>query len=282
MGVEIFFFLSGMGLVLSWQKDSNPFHYYRKRILRLLPSYYIAIAFIIFLSNFWGHTDDRMYSSFFVIGPWMWFVSYLFVLYIVFPLYMYISAKVPPEVLFMLVVSATMATMTALWYFLPDNTFPYLDMKVGRIPSFFFGCLAAQRRTLLNSKPVWGIIGILAIAALFCCFRLDEHNLKMTGVVWMIRLLLTPGLCFLLIAVCTAAEKLHLHFLLKCLAFIGTLTLEIYLTESFFSEELRCYYPLILQPIGWVPCLMTAYIINRLSQRVRAGVDTFLSRAPHS
>ena len=38
MGVDIFFFLSGIGLWFAWTKRPELLHFYRRRLLRILPA----------------------------------------------------------------------------------------------------------------------------------------------------------------------------------------------------------------------------------------------------
>lgn len=270
LGVEIFFFLSGMGLVLSWMKDQSPIHYYKKRILRICPSYYIAIAFLILLSHFWGQVDNRMYASFFIIGSWMWFISYIFILYLVFPFYMFLSKKINPVLLFCMIVVGTLLAMNSLRGLFPEGTW---CMQVGRIPSFFMGCLIAQRPALLNRRFTWGIAFFVALAALYLCLCIDEMESKKLGIVCLFRMILTPYLCFVLVGVCMLLERVKLRFIVSFLAFIGSLTLEIYIMEGYFSAELRRSYPLIMQPVGWIPVLLSAYLIHKMSNVVRTFIE---------
>ena len=48
-GVEIFMFVSGFGLYFSLDKDNNLFRFYKRRLLRIFPTYYILGIFASFL-----------------------------------------------------------------------------------------------------------------------------------------------------------------------------------------------------------------------------------------
>ena len=88
-GVDIFLFVSGFGLFISLEKDNNLLNYYRKRLLRILPTYYI----LGFITNLLLTHDDILmflfrYST---IGFWIgkeyaeWFIPSIILLYILAP-----------------------------------------------------------------------------------------------------------------------------------------------------------------------------------------------------
>ena len=64
LGVEIFFTLSGFGLYYAWNKSHNICHFYGRRILRIIPSYFP----LLFLRIAWdansagGGYNDNSYS----------------------------------------------------------------------------------------------------------------------------------------------------------------------------------------------------------------------------
>lgn len=271
LGVEIFFFLSGIGLTLSYNKDSNPLHFYKKRILRIVPSYYITIACLLFLSLFWGETDYRMYSSFFIIGPWKWFLSLLSIFYLTFPLYMLISKKASPLLLFAVIVLGCLSALLLMLHFSPGH---HQCHVIGRIPSFYIGCLLVQRPALIKKQLPWAMLAIASLAALFTCFHFNEELFKNIGIAWFLRAAFTPGFCLLLVAICRLCEKIHLHLVLKALAFLGGITLEIYLTEGYFSGAMYKSFDLVFQPLGWIPCIALAYAIHSVSKMIKTKVDT--------
>lgn len=50
-GTDIFIFFSGMGLYFSMKKNNNgTIHFYKRRLIRIIPCYYIVILFIAFFS----------------------------------------------------------------------------------------------------------------------------------------------------------------------------------------------------------------------------------------
>lgn len=278
MGVEIFFFLSGMGLVMSWQKDPSTIHFYKKRVLRIFPSYYIATIYIILLGFVWHPSGIDIYSRLFFMDENLWFISYLLVFYSIFPLYMLLSKKINPYLIFCIIVACTLLMMGSLWLFYPDYSGSFLDMKIGRTPSFFLGCLAAQKPKLCNNRVFWKVFAILALISLFICCRTNERTLKDIGVVWQLRTCMIPGFCFALISICSIIKKMHLLFLITFISFLGGITLEIYLTESYFSSSIRDCISLAAQPLGWIFCILSAFIIHLLSKKLNKWPAYLLAR----
>ena len=62
MGVDIFFFLSGIGLWFAWTKRPELLHFYRRRLLRILPAWLLAST-AFYLPDYLG---PRRFSSSFV------------------------------------------------------------------------------------------------------------------------------------------------------------------------------------------------------------------------
>lgn len=57
-GVEIFMMVSGFGLFFSLEKDASLKHFYKKRLLRIFPTYYILGIFgslLLFHDNLWQY-----------------------------------------------------------------------------------------------------------------------------------------------------------------------------------------------------------------------------------
>lgn len=53
-GVDIFLFLSGMGIYFSWEKNQNLLSFYKKRVIRILPTYIsiTGIYWLIYIHHF--------------------------------------------------------------------------------------------------------------------------------------------------------------------------------------------------------------------------------------
>ena len=89
-GVDIFMLLSGFGIYFSLEKDGNIFNFYKKRFLRIFPTYYLlGIIYSIFLFQ---DTIIEYVFRYTTIGFWIggkygeWYVPSIVILYIFAPL----------------------------------------------------------------------------------------------------------------------------------------------------------------------------------------------------
>ena len=88
-GVEIFMLVSGFGLYFSLNKNSNISHFYKKRLLRIFPTYYILG---IFASTLLYHDTIISYLyRYTTIGFWIggvyseWYIPSIVILYLFAP-----------------------------------------------------------------------------------------------------------------------------------------------------------------------------------------------------
>lgn len=94
VGVEIFTFLSGMGLYFSLKRNNNIRRFYRKRFIRILIPYliwgslaWIITDLIIEKTTFFRFIYDFTLLSFWIDGnKLLWFIAFILACYIIFPL----------------------------------------------------------------------------------------------------------------------------------------------------------------------------------------------------
>ena len=94
MGVDIFILLSGIGLVYSWEKNSNIKNFYIKRFSRIFPAYFIvAVIYLVYKAIF--ETKEGIKGSIYLLTGlnfWkygdriFWYIPSIMALYIIFPL----------------------------------------------------------------------------------------------------------------------------------------------------------------------------------------------------
>ena len=144
-GVDIFLFVSGFGLFYSLDKDDNLVRFYKKRLLRIFPTYYI----IGFITNLLLTHDDILtflfrYST---IGFWIgreyaeWFIPSIILLYILAPF----IKKIIVKKWFVLISILTVCIYLITYYFadkehLLDRAHFFL---LYRIPAFILGMICA-------------------------------------------------------------------------------------------------------------------------------------------
>ena len=166
-GVDIFLFLSGMGMVYSIGKsESLPLFYY-KRIKRILfPFVFVAVLRCVTESwpavEFWKNISGfNFYGK--DMYTFLWFVPMIMTFYLLFPLYYRFFAGSSNKIFFtcgalMLWLIGTLYVRTTL----REDLFGFTN----RIPIFLIGILAgwlAQNREVVFDRLMWGILILMCI-----------------------------------------------------------------------------------------------------------------------
>ena len=93
-GVDIFFFLSGLGLAYGWiHKRQRLGHFYKRRFLRIIPTYWMIVFVYFIFFEMKGSPWDAIYLFKMLTGVgtlvyganFYWFVPAIVICYIFFP-----------------------------------------------------------------------------------------------------------------------------------------------------------------------------------------------------
>ncbi len=236
-GVDMFLFLSGMGLAVSSLKRRRSYGaYLARRVVRILPAFYIvAVPFILWKLLTGRIALKNALWSLTLLGYWLgtpdhfnWYVSGLLAFYLLAPLLILILAK-----------AGRGRDLVILCAVLLDIALCELLMRVGlarlldfffRIPIFWIGIRLGF--AVFEEKPLtrsgclfWALLLVLGMLYIyFGRFSLVYYLSPNYGFI-----LTTVPLCLLL---CFLMKKLPLKPLWSLLALIGTCSLEIYLLNA--------------------------------------------------
>lgn len=270
VGVEMFLFLSGVGLYFSMRKNENVFVFYRHRFMRIIPSYLIIAiplyAIIFFLLG------PRKISIFlyhiFQVGfllpnelrhCTLWYVPFIVILYILYPVWYFLTKafRNGKTLVFALLIVAALLCELASVVFLPglyvrDGT-GGLALQVCRLPIFLIGCYAAfavQERKRLRAFPL-AFFSALAFAAirLLATLCVDKRSPLYISLIWKSRVFLALAIicaCVLLFGLSHSPDGKK-PVVLRVLAFVGKYSLEIYLLQELLKDLYR-YGPLAAIP----------------------------------
>lgn len=175
-GVDIFVFVSGLGLFYSLDKDDNLIHYYRKRLLRIIPTYYI----LGFITNLLIIHDDipTFLFTYSTIGFWIglnyadWFIPSLLFLYFIAPL----IKKIIDKKWFIFIIIIVVCIYLIAYYYTDKEEI--LDRShfslLHRIPAFVFGMISAF--WLKNNAPSKYYFYILILGLPFFVYFYPFHH----------------------------------------------------------------------------------------------------------
>ena len=172
-GVDIFLFLSGMGLVYAIQKSSLPVFYVRRMQRVIVPFVLMGIlqAFLEDWSLLFFVQNIFCYSFLFKnIFSFLWFVPMIIMLYAVFPLYYKFFIRSTNKIVF------TIAAL-ALWLIFSlcfkDTARTDIWFFTNRIPIFSVGILTgwiSQQMDIVADRLTWVTLSILFVLGVFLAY----------------------------------------------------------------------------------------------------------------
>ena len=245
VGVDIFLFLSGVGLWYAWTKRPSVKSFYRRRLLRILPTW-LVVAGAFYITDYLG---PRRFSTSIadLIGDitvnwdfWLhdeltfWYVPAIMALYLVAPHYMKLISSHP---MYRWLPALMVVWCVMVQWVLPINqAVGHLEIFWSRVPIFFIGInmgtyVKQERR--IDGSAVWLLL--LAFALTFgTCLYLEQMRhgqfplfvermlyipFTVTAVLVLNRIFRrTPrwfnGFCKFVGALSLEAYLIHLHFVL--------------------------------------------------------------------
>ncbi len=274
IGVDIFLFLSGVGLWFSWTKmrqEEQPFlrkwaAFYWRRLKRVYPAW-VTVASLYYIPRFIDkptHSPEQWLDLFgdIAVNWGFWLHDELTFWYIPATMMLYIFAAPYMEMLCRCPVYRWMAVVPVIWCVMVQYVTPihqsvgHIEIFWSRVPIFFLGINIAEsvrRRETIDGRALW-LIAFLAVMCLGACIWLEQmrHGKFPLFIERMVYIPLTvSGVLLLAKALCHAPRAFH-----AATSWVGAISLETYLIHSEFV--LRHITPLHLG--YWPSFLLTAGI----------------------
>lgn len=249
-GVDIFLFLSGIGMTYAIKKSKSLSVFYYKRLKRILFPF-ITVAAVSALLEHWPVTKFLRNISgvaFYLedIYLFLWFVPAILTLYLLFPLYYRFFEKASNKIIFS-------GSILLVWLLLSNmargTTRVDLYGFTNRIPIFLIGILMGyffQNRTVIFDRSTWIFLGLMLVLGLYL-----EYMASYTGMYILVpvsdccvpNILIAVSLSFLL---CRFLDLLHESrhmwglgdWLIKIFGFYGKFTLELYCIQELAGERI--------------------------------------------
>lgn len=241
LGVDVFILLSGMGLCRSLldHEGQTRVAFYRKRLQRVLPAYWIVVgiySLYLFISQkislstiFWN--VSTLYYWFHIPDCFNWYIPAILVFYLIAPYYVTAlkKSKYKEAITLLSFVCSYLVYRLAI-----TINLDYMVDFIFRIPAFAVGILAGFY--LVEKTPFSAILSRYAIPSLICGLFL--LFLKRSAVFYIhpcyIFNLFNLTLCLIIGFI---LSKMGKNILNRFLALIGSYTLEIYLLNVVITRE---------------------------------------------
>ena len=289
IGVDMFLFLSGVGLWFSWTKNPSARHFFLRRFLRIYPAWLIAAsAFYVpdFLTH-GGHSTSLIDLFGDIMVNWdfwlhdeltFWYIPATMALYLVTPAYLRLIIKHP--------IYRWLPVAMIMWCILVQYVTPihhlvgHLEIFWSRVPIYFIGLnagAAVQEKRSLDGASIWMILLIFGMA-LASSIYLEQvrHGQFPLFLERMLYIPLTVTAILLLNRVFRRTPGWFNH----TFRFVGALSLETYLVHDHFVltyvERLNLtYWPTTLitiaiaLPLAWLLHTLLSRLIQPLERRMK-------------
>ncbi len=296
IGVDLFLFLSGIGLWFSWMKDregenlrQKTVGFYLRRLLRIYPTW-LVMASLFYVGDFMGagkyskNLADLLGDVLVNWDFWLhdeltfWYIPATMMLYLLAPPYMELIRRHP--VYRWLPVVMVMWCVIVQWVTPIHQAVGHIEIFWSRVPIFFIGINmseAVRGKQSVDGQAIWLILLMFGVA-LSASIYLEQvrHGQFPLFVERMLYIPLTVTTVLLLNAVFRHTPQ----WFNRALSFVGAVSLEIYLIHSHFVlvhlERLGwSYWPkffaclAITLPLAWLLNKLIGLIVRPLEKRLK-------------
>lgn len=286
-GVDIFVFASGLGCYHSLTKRYDPPAFFKKRVLRILPSYYaVLIPWVIFQQLRSGVSARAVVANFLCVDflarstfQTMWYMNAVWVYYLA-ALFLVPACRGASRLkkVFLLLLSFAFAVP-----FLMETRI----VLFSRLPIFLLGILFAEYGT--SHEGISPRAAVAAVAASVAGWVLlikvyafigNADLMWGTGWFWWPFILITPGLCLVISLLCTIVDRFAPQ-VNRALAKLGGCTLELYAVHALlllFADSAIADGLVEGSNRFWLALLAASIVLSVLLAKATAHLSVYLQR----
>ena len=275
-GVDFFFFLSAIGLCYSLSRDNNILNFYKKRIIRILPTWLLVLIMVhlaglvcnyffpklpfyvpnTVLKSLTWYTGLGFWISDFVVGDgwyYEWYVPSLLMFYAFTP---FLFKKNNSSLMIMILLFILLGVIFALeplYQYIFKTHFFYQRIPIFLLGILYFNIIKKGDKTFNMSLILCVIIGVILIF-------LRNINIVKIPITYDVLFLSPP--CLILLSYLISNNCVR-----TILTFYGTISLELYLIHlykrpNYLVSMFICNNYLIIF-VSLILCTIVAYVLNR-------------------
>ena len=270
-GVDVFVFLSGMGIYFAWSKRPELLSFYRKRVLRILPTYLVisGLYWLILMLKRYLYLDLGSFIKLWIANvscyTWLtencrvfWYIPFQIVLYLVSPLILTLFSK-NKWIRYGSFIFMCFLCYFSLYLLRGTSYYEIFEIAISRIPAFLCGCFIGQKVARHDNMSKWW--ALLIPAAFFgkpvrklLAARWPAFNIFIRVPVFLIGLAFCLFSCFALSEICS--DKLN-----RCLQWLGSRSLELYLLHIAYRNLAMVYIHDLLNSSTKMALLIYAIVL---------------------
>lgn len=145
IGVDVFLICSGMGVACSAEKngkDFDVFSFYKRRLVRILPAYFIVATlwYLIKFENIGIILRKIFFLNFFIDGERdFWYIPCILICYLLFPLYTKVKGRIGFHATTVIFVIGS-ASLAGIVFLINPILYEMWEILLWRLISFWIGC----------------------------------------------------------------------------------------------------------------------------------------------
>ncbi len=256
IGVDIFFFLSGMGLWFSWTREkveemrasllSRWVTFYKRRLKRVYPTW-LLIACLYYIPRYnhgwelWGNGHGLVDLAGDILVNWdfwlhdeltFWYIPAIMLLYVLAPPYMELIRRHP--VYRWLVVAMIVWPFLVQWITPIHQSVGHIEIFWSRVPIFFLGINFGQRvkeKSSVEGAAWWMVAVVFILTASFCIYMEQYRHGRFP--LFLERLVYIPLTVTLLLILDELWQRVP-KAVCKAFSWVGAISLEVYLLHVQF------------------------------------------------
>lgn len=278
IGVDIFLFLSGVGLWFSWMKTPSFRHFLMRRYLRVYPAW-LLIACLYYIPRFhggdWFAWLDLVLDITINWDFWLhdeltfWYIPATMMLYLFAPAYMELIRRHP--IYRWLPVAMVVWCVLVQWVTPIHQAVGHLEIFWSRVPIFFIGINMGEmvrRKATVDGAGIWMILLLFVMTLASCVFLEQVRHGEFP--LFIERMLYIPLTVTSVLVLNRVFRRLP-QWCNNALGFVGALSLEAYLIHSHFVLA-------YLEPLGWTywPTFLSCAVITLPAAWLLSKAMTFV------
>ena len=248
MGVDIFFLISGFGMYYAYIKRPSIFNFYLKRIIRIVPAWFVVNLIIQFNTVDMKHVNFEYLIKvmtgflFWLEGNlYFWYISAILAFYLITPFFMNLYLKNKKKAY--LAIMLLWMTLLGICFIMHNGKY---FIFLFRWPVYFGGIYLGEcsyKKIKYNRNTILASSIMLFVGLIFTNFirnNYEHNNIVRYDYKYFTFILIVIPICILLPML---FEKVKYNFCI--LKFLGNITLEIYLLHEFLLQKITNWIDVI-------------------------------------